>query len=56
VPHGVSEPDQNDSECEPKGLPKVVAGDNGNVAAADAVKQMIEGVWWKIVAPNSWHG
>jgi hypothetical protein len=33
--------------------PKLIGG---NVAAADAVKQMIEEVWRKIVAPNSWHG
>ena len=33
--------------------PKLIGG---NVAAADAVKQMIEEVWRKIVAPNLRHG
>ena len=33
--------------------PKLIGG---NVAAADAVEQMIEEVWRKIVAPNSRHG
>jgi hypothetical protein len=33
--------------------PKLIGG---NVAAADAVKQMIEEVWRKIVAPDLRHG
>jgi hypothetical protein len=33
--------------------PKLIGG---NVAAADAVKQMIEEVWRQIVAPDSRHG
>jgi hypothetical protein len=28
----------------------------GNIPAADAIEQMIEKVWRKIVAPDAWHG